>query len=373
MNLAHRIRDFIASLRVPLTHLRGVARHSGHQVSIVCATGDKSASYIANLLLKPGYERESLGHSWIWTVTGCAKRRAPHAQLLLVEVGGRKLSLFDRECFRIPVWVKSEIHLPVPQRLSKRKTYREDARKIQEAGFHYEVSSDPEQLTGFYHDMYVPLVSRSHGASAVVRSSSNLFAGPTSYELLLVKQKDAVVAGLVISYEPDAPRLHMLGVLGGDRHLIKQGALVACYFFALEHLQNAGYQKINAGSSRAFINDGVLTYKRKFGQRLAGHYPVYFVLKIMRHNDQTNALLQGLPVVCEMEGELHSLVFTDTEQLAELQRSPRKRSRFFIEGTVSLTACVLDGSDRQENAGTVAVKRQSPGSNLPLVVLERAI
>ncbi len=339
MNPLHRVSSFIASLKVELTRLSGISRTGGEQVTIVCGVGNKTFHYLAGLMFEPGYQAELIGSAWLWNAARKARRSTPDALLLFIESGGRKLRFFGDSWIRIPIWVRSEIPIPVPDTLRKRETYKTDFRKLREAGFHYEVTRDPVQMDDFYHNMYKPYIASSHGGSAILKEKDKLLSEFGDPELLLVKEGQSPVAGILLSHEYEIPKMYALGIKDGNLEYLSRGALFACYHFTLEYLAGAGYRTVNAGSSKGFIRDGVMNFKRKFGHRLTEPQEYYLLLTPLRHSRQTTALLCEQPVICELNGTLHSLVFVDEDRLAKLQSSSKERRRYFIPGSRSLLAC----------------------------------
>ena len=115
--------------------------------------------------------------------------------------------------------------------------------------------------------MYVPHITRIHGNKSFLVPYHEIKEKAKDCELLLIKNNKEYIAGLLIRYDSkkNIPRLWQLGIKDGNLVYVKAGAMGALYYYALNHLKEKGYKKVNFYLSRAFLNDGVLQYKKKWG------------------------------------------------------------------------------------------------------------
>jgi hypothetical protein len=121
-------------------------------------------------------------------------------------------------------------------------------------------------------------------------------------------------------YENGEPRLWSMGVRDGDRRYLKRGALAAVYYFAFRYFTQKGFTNVGLGLSRAFLNDGVLRYKAKWGQRLVGTVPDRIAFTVVDETPASASLLQSNPFIFERSGRLYGAVF-----LADLDPLPADR------------------------------------------------
>ena len=358
MKLFQRLQSFFDSLKVDLCMISGTCKSNGRQASLVCGVGKKTLHYLADLIFEPGCRFDQLGSAWLWSAERRARRSAPEALLLFIESGGRKLRLFNDSWINIPVWVRSEIALPMPEAIQKRQSFRSDLSNICKASYTHQVTRDPALIEDFYHQMYLPYVGSSHGDSAILKSKELLLSEFGSPELLLIKQGQTAIAGVLISYEYEIPKIFALGIREDKFEHLRHGALFACYYFALAHLGNAGYQRVSAGSSKGFIRDGVLNYKHKFGHRLVEPQELCLLLKRLQTTAKATELLRELPVICQRNGLLYSLVFVNNEELKTLQRSAKARSKFFVPGSEALLACNLDSQENSSGHSFITLEEK---------------
>ena len=90
-------------------------------------------------------------------------------------------------------------------------------------------------------------------------------------ELLLLQKKSQpgeYLGGFLVIYEASAPRLWSVGVLNGDRELVRAGVLASLYYLSFQYLSEQGFKRLNLGGSRPFFHDGILRYKRRYQQRI---------------------------------------------------------------------------------------------------------
>jgi hypothetical protein len=341
MTIFRKIFDFREGLKVELTTLRGTCQRTGESITISCATSEKTRFFLAAFILGSKYETISHGDTWLWNVVRKSEEYSPEAIVVFVEAREKKLDLFFKNGFKIPVWVTGEIALPIPESLRRQKTLKEDMRKVRQSDFGFRISRNLDELKMFYDTMYLPLVEQSHGQSAVLKNRENLLSRLNTSELLLITKGEEAVAGQLISFENEIPKLFAIGVRDGDPSLIRSGALSACYFFCSEYLNSKGFTRLDTGLSRAFINDGVLNYKRKWGLEVRADMPVFLLMHILRDKQEGRNFLAELPLIFKDNDELCCLIFADGEQ-HPLTDPQDLIKRYRVKGTKRLFAYQMD-------------------------------
>ncbi len=341
--MIQRIAAFFRSFRIELTEFSGTSALTDEPVTIVGFVRDKTGYFLMGQLFKPGYRSRPVGTSLIWQVPRAARQLCPDATLLILEVGkeNRKLPLFGTDYLRIPNWVRGEIQLPLDRTITRKKDYKEQVRKIRKAGFRVEIATSREQFALFYDEMYLPQVSISHGDSVSAYARESIVDEHDRLELLLIMLDDEAVAGELISYREEVPELHAVGVRNRDSDLIRRGALSACYHFGLQHLEERGFQRVSVGGSRSLLNDGVLQYKRKWGQRVTFPYDAYLLTRVLEATPATRNLLKKLPVICAAGDQLISLVFAEEAELNALVDDPGFITYHHYPGTAGLYGVIL--------------------------------
>ena len=140
----------------------------------------------------------------------------------------------------------------------------------------------------------------------------------------------------MIVYDEDGPRLWSAGVRDGDRRYVKQGALAASYYFSFQHLAEKGFDSVSLGLSRAFLNDGVLRYKRKWSQRLVSALPFAIALKVVAETPGCESFLRNNPFIFERAGELCGAVFLTDEGPLTAKEVKRLKREYLYDGLSQL-------------------------------------
>jgi hypothetical protein len=269
--------------------VRGAELHSGLPLSVLFATESSTGSYLVKLFFAPGCRQEPLGHIPLCNLRRTAARAG--CQMMLPEV---HYTQRPRDAHFVPVWVHGAVELPLAV---QNHSLKQDLRQARLHRLQVTIARDHGTLERFYHEMYVPTLAKSHGDSAVPRELEELVAGLPYSDLLLANSAAGWVGGLMLAYEKPFPRLWCLGVREGDRKYLRQGVVTTLYDFAFRHLAEAGYSRVNLGLSRAFLNDGVLRYKQKFGHKVTRTTDWGFALTVIEPTPATESVLRNNPFV----------------------------------------------------------------------------
>lgn len=209
---------------------------------------------------------------------------------------------------------------------------RSDVRRIEDAGLKGRVTRDPERFDDFYHNMYVPHVTKAHGASVYVNPYDTMKTRLEDSDLVLIRDGEQDVAGMMIVYDQGRPRLWSAGVRNGDHRHLDRGALTAVYRFSCDHLASKGFDSVSMGLSRPFLKDGVLRYKRKWAQKIVGSVPDRIALKAAAETHATASFLQNNPFIFESSGELQGAVFLSEQDALLPQTARRMKKLYFHDG-----------------------------------------
>jgi hypothetical protein len=169
-------------------------------------------------------------------------------------------------------------------------------------------------------------------------------------ELLFVKRGAESVSGLLLLYESQGPFLWCLGVKQGDEDYVKAGALAALYHFSFQHLRAQGYRQVNLGATRAFLKDGVLQFKRKWGLRLKDRRGVGFLIMPMCPTAGGQSFLVNNPFLYDNNGEWCGACFLDGPLPASDKEWESLYRRFGVLGMKQLAVYTL-----QQSCPTAAV------------------
>ena len=325
LNLIRTIRNKIRSnIKFWIWLISGTELHSGEHFTILYAGNRLSKNYIVNLVFGDEYDEIELGMKWLknnFRIAKLAKQKIQDCSMMILEVNERLHNLIKRKKdFYIPLWVRGEVDIPLT--VSK-KSMKNDLRIIRKNNLKLEVTTEKSQFDKFYHDMYLPYMRYRHGNRLLALGYNELMRHWESgtCELLLIKKDNEHIAGQVILFEENSPRLLTLGIKDGNPCYLKYGAGAACYYLASSYLAKHGYTSLHLGGSRAFLKDGVLQFKRRRGLRLISKSKEGFLVKPLSPSPGLKGFFLSNPFICTHRGRLHAAIFVEDDEVYSCDES----------------------------------------------------
>jgi hypothetical protein len=211
--------------------------------------------YIVEILCGEDVKITKIKRIYVWEL----KKFANSQDAVLVDMH-RILTRFFDDGFLVPEFVGQALDIGDKEIKINNKNLKRVRR------YSYELSNDPEDLILFYKKMYVPYIKRRYGDSAEVESFNNIENFFKNGELILIKLNDEYVAAQLSEINGDEYRLRRNGVL--DESFVKEGALVATYYFSMLRAKEINAKTVYFGGSRPFLLDGVLRHKNVWGARI---------------------------------------------------------------------------------------------------------
>jgi hypothetical protein len=331
-------------------------------VAILCSARGGERSYLLGQLFDGTATESYVGRAWLWHAARLLRDRSDGCCLAAVATRAwcRRL-LGSGKWLCVPSWVVGEMDLPPAPDVLRAETVKSDLRRIRRNALTFEVTRDPALLNDFYHQMYVPYITRAHGASAVVMSYDAMRAQLPHCELLLVKKQGLAIAGVLILHGRTGTRLWSMGIRDASEQYVDDGAVAAIYHFSAQYLRDQGLHRLGLGLSRAFLHDGVLRYKKKLGLRLVDAAHAYFAFHVPQDTPAARTVLKNTPWIFEDKGCLYGAVFVENGQIPLTEQDFRRLYRdFFLEGMAQVLVVPLDAGAPvatlpQELAGRMAV------------------
>jgi hypothetical protein len=135
--------------------------------------------------------------------------------------------------------------------------------------------------------------------------------------LFWVLREGKRLAGCTFVHGTIVYRLQAIGAAHGDPSILELGAFVALYWAQIQHAHTLGCKEISFGGSRAFLSDGTLRFKRKFGARIVdpGH-SARRLLSWTELNPTVIALLKHAPLIFQEKRHLSALSILDCNRPA---------------------------------------------------------
>ena len=295
-----------------------------------------SRNYLLNLILCDSFQERYMGRFWLWKISKAASETGQNYSLMIIQVNeSHRMLLRSKKWLYIPNWVIGKVDIPKDPSGTKDSSLKSDFRRIRKHSLRFEVTKDIQLFNDFYHNMYLPHVNKAHNNSAIVISYKHMRTGFKNCELLLVTKHDKRIAGILLAHE-EVPRLWSLGIRDGNREHIKDGAVGALYYYSLLYLKGNGYRTINFGTSKAFLRDGVLKYKRKWSQRIIGTTSYGYAIKVLSCTDPTKAFLKENPFIFKNHKELQGAVFVDSDKALSFKALKKIDQKHFHDGLTKL-------------------------------------
>lgn len=309
--VARACRRLGRSLRPHVCVIEGIERTTRKPLALLFHGQLENKNYLAHLIFGDNGS-EKVFRVWSWRVHRLASD--PNARHAIAIIERTRLPRnVPPGTFYIPCWIGGEIELAEAEHRRRHSgNVKEDLRRIRKSGFDIVTERSPEHIYKFYDEMYVPYVRAVYGSRAFLVSRTELDAMLSKAELLLVCRHNEPVAGQIILYEGARARAWLTGVKDGDRRYVRDGAIAAIYHFGTRLLATRGFERVHAGASRAFLNDGVLRYKSKWGLRITNRAPTWFRLSLVRSSEAVTAFLATNPFLFEVSERFYGAVFADS-------------------------------------------------------------
>jgi hypothetical protein len=187
-----------------------------------------------------------------------------------------------------------DISLPMERILGNMNSLRRRSiRKIEASSFVYEATKDPAKLVQFYQDIYLPLVSKTeHSSLSRFTPFEIMEKWFLRGELLLVRQNDAYLAGLL--YHPEHGDTVHCRVIAYSEGLAAQAAL----YRLIQTAKKDGYTTLNYGPASPFMNDGLFFYKKSLGMQTdVRDFDSFFGVKICNFEKPARDFLASTPFI----------------------------------------------------------------------------
>lgn len=346
-----RLRQFVRLVRFPVWVISGTVSGSQDELTVFYGGPEAGRIYLIKQMLGDNPNVIYLGKKWFWNVKktsckySCAIEITP-----IMKTWSRLVAMLGG--IYIPCWVEGEIdfvsQLP---KYRKGKSVRGDMRRIRKNNLGYEVTRKAADLDLFYHEMYLPLMNKSHGEGALLMGYDKMMERVDSgkCELLFIKHGGERIAGVLIRYQNGMPRAWSVGIRDANRQYLRIGAIAATYYFTFQYLKDQGYQRVNEGLSRPFLNDGVLQYKKKWGVNLIGTSADGFILKLRLPSEALFHLLINSPFLMLGRDGLEAVIFADHKRLSEISYWEEIEKNYYISGIKRLVIYPLTSRISHDN------------------------
>lgn len=347
-------RHVRAALLYDVWVVSGKERTSGAPLTLLFSGSLENKNYLAHLSLA-GTDEERHQRVPFWRLGRLLRR---HADALTIVERKERPKHTPAGTVYIPCWIGGEIDLAKAELLRRTSgQVNADMRRIRKRSYEMAVERGSERLLAFYEEMYRPYLRNVYGARAFAASRSEVEAKAGIAELVLVREQGEPVAGQILVYENDRARGWLIGVRNGDRRYVREGAIAAVYQYTTRYLAGRGFERVHAGASRPFLNDGVLRYKGKWGMRITDHAPKWFAMTLPTAGEAALSFLTQNPFVYEIEDKYYAALFVRDRYTPP---RPATVDALKIGGLAGVAVFRPAGGDRAQDGWNAAAVERRP-------------
>jgi hypothetical protein len=168
------------------------------------------------------------------------------------------------------------LYIPLPAtfdeyRNALPKSARSDLSRIKREGYTHAIINDEPWAKTFFKDYHAPAMQNRHNKMAYITEQGDLeeqIRRPGS-EFINIYLNGTCVASMLTTISDGKYTLSQMGWLNGEPTLVHSGAVAALYWQAIIRAFELGCSRIILGGTPAHIDNGVVTFKGKWGARIS--------------------------------------------------------------------------------------------------------
>lgn len=320
-------------------HILSEKDSRGNPFSIMYVGYEGNKNYLANVIFGDNYKTIETSNIWVWNLGRKINSKWKLCNLLILEDNENVRRFIDtKEMFALPVWIgwKTDISDEISAIVKRDKSLQSDIRRIRKNKLTFEVTNDETDFEEFYQKMYIPYITSVHGDQASLTTYDDMKNHFAECDLIIVEKDKEKMGGMLIRYENEMPRLWSIGVTNARVDYLKAGVIGALYYFSVIHLKGQGHDTVHYGATRAFLNDGVLRYKKKWGVQIANPPNKVFLIRIESVSPKLKAFFLNNPFIHLKEGTLQGAVFIDSTEPPSDTEIQRFGKDYFLKGLSGL-------------------------------------
>lgn len=232
--------------------------------------------YWAQRLFPSGFRKQFLGRYWFRKIPQILKERSPGCDLLLTETNDLTSKILSQKPgFKTARWVRMEIDISKPLKKIWKRGKNDVPRRIRKHKLECEMTRDLTSLEDFYFNMHLPYIKARFEATVDLPSYSETKKMLSIGELFLIKKQDRTLAGTLLEYHKNKPKMRILGVRDGNWEYVRYGVVGATYYFSIIEMQKRGFKKLHIGGTRPILNDGLTKYKISISAEIIPEKPTF--------------------------------------------------------------------------------------------------
>jgi len=313
--LPSKIIDFFCWLkglvRLDLWIITGIEPGSDRNLVIGYAGMGKNKNYLVDQLFGSAFTEQYAGRIWFWNGSDVLKKRGYTCSLMVTELMRIVYRWFiGPKAVFVPDWVDGNVDISDDNTLyHKHKSLESDLRRVRKYELDYEITKDPQLVDEFYYQMYQPYILRTHRDRAFLLTHDVYMQEMRKGELLLIKKGEERIAGTVLRYAKKVAYLWILGAKEGNKEYVKEGAFGALFYYSIRHVKGKGFNEVNFGKTRAFLNNGIIQFKAKRGIHILESSRMGFILEPLIELSSLSDFFIRNPFIFEDKTGLNGALF----------------------------------------------------------------
>ena len=308
---------------VPVVLLRGPTNPSGQLGTLLVAGHDPWVGYLPSRFFLGEPQRELVGNVSLRKLPALLDRRRVSADMTIVRADRLSAQkIFGKDYLAVPEWIGMRLAVPhdLDALVRGNRSIREDMRLVRRHKLQPLVTEGEERFDEFYDSMYLPFSRARHGANAIIRGRQYLRRCHRKGGILWVLQDNQPLAGVVFERNNDILDMQAIGILTAELPLKMRGVMAALYYYSIAHARQLGCAEVDFRAARPSLHDGLLRYKRKWGNALCDNPNSYYDLLVRwnRVNGVVKDFLSHTGLIFRDEGRLSAIQADESQSRRSL-------------------------------------------------------
>lgn len=319
-------------------------------ITIIFAGNNKNKNYLASQIFDNLYKETYIGKIWRGNSIHKIPKRRQDCSLLISEVSRKSYKpLSNKEGFFIPCWIGSEADISADiSAIIHKKALSSDLGKMKKRPVQFEFTKEPYQFDNFYYTMYLPYINRVHENRVNVLPYEIMKKRFERCDLILMKRDNEYIAGDMILYEDGIPHLWFLGIKDGNTDYLKDRVVGIINHFAIEYLKQKGYKRIHFGTTRSFLNDSILQYKknRYLQLQVTDSSEMGFLLKPLTKSTHVKEFFLRNPFIHVENSKFYGAVFIDSNKPYTKEDFEKIYKTYYLQGLTRLNIYAFGNGEK---------------------------
>lgn len=269
--------------RIPVLLLRGPTNPSRHTGTLLVAGHDPWVRYLPSRFFIEEPQRQLVGNVLPRELPVLLNQLRASADLTIVRLDRLSAQKFPgKDYLPVPEWVGMRLAVPddLDALVHGNRSIREDMRLVRRHKLQQLITEGEERFDEFYDSMYLPFSRARYGAMAFVKSRHELRRRLRKGGILWIIRDNHPLAGMLFERKTGTLDLQAIGMATGELPLKKRGIMAALYYFSILHARLLGCAEVDFRGARPSLHDGLLRYKRKWGNVLYDKTDSYYDLLV---------------------------------------------------------------------------------------------